>query len=87
MLIIIIDFEFLKYLNGFTMYYQYSILPDYSLSNKTSNENARPIPITGIKSHSDSCQALVPSWKQKTTSEEKPALQAPNITYPSGSRG
>ena len=69
------------------MYYQYSTLPHYSLSNETSNENAKPIPITGIKSHSDSCQALVPSWKQKTTSEETTALKAPNITYPSGSRG
>ena len=69
------------------MYYQYSTRIHYSLSNETSNENAKPIPITGIKSHSDSCQALVPSWKQKTTSEEHTALQAPNITYPSGSRG
>ena len=73
--------------NRFIMYYKYSTLPHYSLSNETSNENAKPIPITGIKSHSDSCQALVPSWKQKTTSEENTALQAPNITYPSGSRG
>jgi hypothetical protein len=55
--------------------------------NTEHNEKEDPIPLVGTKSHSESCQALVPSWKQSSAVEDNKTDFAPNITYPSGSRG
>ena len=56
-------------------------------ADPANNENADPIPLIGLKRHSTSCQALVPSWKKSAVDDDESTNFTPNITYPSGSRG
>ena len=58
-----------------------------SIINNEHNEKEDPISLVGTKSHSESCQALVPSWKTFSADEDNKTDFSPNITYPSGSRG
>lgn len=56
--------------------------------NTANNEKDDPIEIAGTKSYSESCQALVPSWKKTYVVDDDDDTDfKPNITYPSGSRG
>ena len=59
----------------------------YSNPNSASTKNTTQIPLSGIKSRSNSCQALVPSWKESSVVGDGGTGFMPNITYPSGSRG
>lgn len=55
--------------------------------NAASADNTTEILLNGIKSRSNSCQALIPSWKQSSVVGDRGTGFMPNITYPSGSRG